>query len=1373
MSTRRADVLILLLLFALPLILFWEATVGGRTLLPADNLYQYQPYAAYRGALGVPDVPHNALLSDFVLQNWQWKQFARNSFANGELPLWNPYLFAGVPFLAGGQHSALYPFSLIYYVLPLESAYGWFTVSQLWLGGVLMYFFLRGIGLGRFAALIGGIAYQLNSFFVASAVFPMIIAAAVWLPFLLLMCENVIRRRQAFGKPAVLLWIVLGAAGLGMSMLAGHVEFFYYSLLVMALWCAVRLLVLWLGKREPFVAIFGRGAALIGLVALGVGLGAVQFVPFYELVNTSFREGRASFEEIRGYGLPPRHALAFLMPNIYGSPAQHGYFDLFSGQYTALRWTRADGATITNTFMEGGKNYVEGASYVGVLTLILALIGILHWRDRAAHAQLTAEAPYRVMFLALSVLSLLFAFGTPLYALLYYGLPGINQLHSPFRWVFPLMLCLSALAAYGAQALQQGRGDSIFGAAYYRAGAAASLTFRAARWIGYALIALGAAILISLIGAWLAYDQVRGVIEALYNNLAGANLAYPSAQVFFSVKAREIFLFALLLIGSGAVVRVSRCPIYVRRVPVWQIMAVVLLSVDLITASYGFNPAADPKWLNFEPPALTWLKAQNPHEWRVTTYQAPNATATLNANMAWRFGIQDIRGYDSIITRQYVEYMQKLAPQSQLLYNRIAPIYPDTAAALNSPYLDMLSVRYVLSEAVLDTEQFPHYRLAYEDEALRIYENTKALPRAFVIIPGMEFCGMPDMLPISALFPGATAEIIKAEIEQARNNEVLVRVNVAGEGGMLLLTDSYAAGWRAYVRPAAAAEDAEQETEIFLTHENFRSVKVPKGESLVRFRYSPPSFQVGAFASFLSGTLGLFLLMLWAWRSFYREAEGETSNVRRFAKNSLAPIALNLFNRLIDMAFAFIMLRLLGPAAAGTYYYAVVIFGWFDILTNFGLNTLLTREVARNLGAAGSYLLNSSLLRLGLAVAGVPLLIGFLALRGALEPALDSTTVIAIVLLYVGLIPNSISTGLTALLYAYQKAEVPSAVATITVILKSAAGLAVLLAGWGVIGLAAVSIALNVVTLGMLALGVRAALRENQGTGGAVERIGVRRDLLRGMMVGGFPLMLNHLLATVFFKIDVVILEPLQGNAVVGQYSTAYKWLDALGVIPALFTMALLPIMARQAHEDREGLRRNYHFAVKLLVSLAIPTAILTTFAAHFLINLLGGARYLPDGAIALQLMVWFMPIGWINSLTNYVLVALDQQARMKWAFLAGVGFNIGANLLFIPLYGYRAAAITTILSELVLLIAFYRLLRGALGAVDWRALLWRPSLAGLCMAAVAVALWQVMPLLAVGVAGAVYVGVLWALRPFTKWEISRVAPLLPQPVQRVLLRNG
>ena len=271
-----ADALILLGLFLLPLAIFWQVTLGGRTLLPADNLYQFQPYAAARETLGVPDVAHNMLLSDLVLENLEWKTFIRDSLSRGEIPLWNPHLFAGVPFLAAGQHSALYPFSLIYYVLPLERAYGWFTVSQLWLAGAFMFAFLRGLGIRRAGAAIGAIAYQLSGFFLASVVFQMIIAAAAWLPFLLLMVEFTIQRRRLRGQPAMLPWVALGALGLGMTMLAGHVEFVYYSLLVMGFWAACRLAHLAFTRAQPLPQLARTSGMLIALVVLGLALGAVQ-----------------------------------------------------------------------------------------------------------------------------------------------------------------------------------------------------------------------------------------------------------------------------------------------------------------------------------------------------------------------------------------------------------------------------------------------------------------------------------------------------------------------------------------------------------------------------------------------------------------------------------------------------------------------------------------------------------------------------------------------------------------------------------------------------------------------------------------------------------------------------------------------------------------------------------------------------------------------------------------------------------------------------------------------------------------------------------------------------------------------------------------
>ena len=224
----------------------WQQTLGGKTLIPADVLFGFQPWKAAAAQFGIA-YPQNHLVADLVLENYAWKRFIIESLKQGEIPLWNPYTFAGEPFLANGQHSALYPFSLIFYVLPLWQAYGWFTVSQLWLAGVWMYLLARVLGLRRASAIIAAVTYQLSAFFVFSVVFTMVIAAAAWLPFILAMTELVIRQHPALGgRPARAPWAVLGALGLGIAMLAGHPEMIYpYTLFVVGTFAAWRLAATW------------------------------------------------------------------------------------------------------------------------------------------------------------------------------------------------------------------------------------------------------------------------------------------------------------------------------------------------------------------------------------------------------------------------------------------------------------------------------------------------------------------------------------------------------------------------------------------------------------------------------------------------------------------------------------------------------------------------------------------------------------------------------------------------------------------------------------------------------------------------------------------------------------------------------------------------------------------------------------------------------------------------------------------------------------------------------------------------------------------------------------------------------------------------
>jgi hypothetical protein len=146
------------LLFAM--LLFGSVTIGGKTLIPADNAFAWEPWRTYAESEGIT-APHNGLLSDLYLENYAWKRLIVDALHQHELPLWNPYILTGVPFLAAGQHSAFYPFSALFYVLPLAAAYGWFAALHLFLAGFFTYLLARTLRLSRGGALVAGVAFEL------------------------------------------------------------------------------------------------------------------------------------------------------------------------------------------------------------------------------------------------------------------------------------------------------------------------------------------------------------------------------------------------------------------------------------------------------------------------------------------------------------------------------------------------------------------------------------------------------------------------------------------------------------------------------------------------------------------------------------------------------------------------------------------------------------------------------------------------------------------------------------------------------------------------------------------------------------------------------------------------------------------------------------------------------------------------------------------------------------------------------------------------------------------------------------------------------------------------------------------------------------
>jgi O-antigen/teichoic acid export membrane protein len=126
------------------------------------------------------------------------------------------------------------------------------------------------------------------------------------------------------------------------------------------------------------------------------------------------------------------------------------------------------------------------------------------------------------------------------------------------------------------------------------------------------------------------------------------------------------------------------------------------------------------------------------------------------------------------------------------------------------------------------------------------------------------------------------------------------------------------------------------------------------------------------------------------------------------------------------------------------------------------------------------------------------------------------------------------------------------------------------------------------------------------------------------------------------------------------------------------------------------------------------------------------------------------------------VLIAIDKQRFLTGAFVVGASFNLVANLLLIPAFSYRASAVTTILSEIVLLLPFYYGVRKHLSPIPWFGLAWRPLLSTLFTAAVIWIMRDLTFLLLIPLALAIYVGLLVVTGTFSPEDVALIKSILP-----------
>jgi hypothetical protein len=779
--------------------------------------------------------------SDILAQHIPAKRFLVRSWQQtGELPLWCPSRFGGEPFVCDIQAAAFYPPHAVLYPLPEEwvgVALSWLIVAHVLLAGLGMYAYARDQGLGRAGAFVAacGVMFAGKWLLHLLGGGHYVTVGLAWLPLALLCLDRAVRGGS-------LRWATAAGLVFGLLALGTQPQWTFYAGIFLALWTlgtALECAGLWDGERRTkdegrrtvysvlrtpaFRRWLGYG---LWAALLGGGLAAVQFLPTLEAARQSTRSAGVDASDLLGGGL--RSLMFVAGPSLLSEPA-------------CLMWEDRGG------------------------------FGLL-WLAAAALAPVLARGRVRYQT-GVTVALFAFAFGG---SVLFQGLPGFSLFRQHARMLLVAALPVAYLAGVATHALTTL--PEITAAVRRRCRHVAGRVLA-----GVALLTGAFALRL-----WLTHQDVRF----------------------------HVYWVSLLLTVPVGLWLLARAGLTAR--PRWALAWAAVLVVDLWALARPLVAVRPEAEVYARPACVDYLAARAGEHGRVLDRDAaepgakgPGTGTPLGTGgpQAMLCGLESLRGYNPLDSLRYKEYLQFVTGADRPLRPLDGPLtFPvmSNFPLENKPLLDLLGTRYLLAP----TDQLPApaevlardgWRKVAEDPhpagydfiaggvralpGYTVYENTRALPRAFVVAHAAPLPDRPRVLealtttdfrdtvllegdPPPAAAGGGAGSVRDAALEQCLPNRVTVRV--AGDApGYLVLADAWHPGWACTVDGVAARPYRAD----FL----FRAVPVPAGDHEVVFTFAPRSYLLGRLITGLALVVAAAGLLL----SWLRERQTGLTSGRR------------------------------------------------------------------------------------------------------------------------------------------------------------------------------------------------------------------------------------------------------------------------------------------------------------------------------------------------------------------------------------------------------------------------------------------------------------------------------------------------------------
>jgi O-antigen/teichoic acid export membrane protein len=464
------------------------------------------------------------------------------------------------------------------------------------------------------------------------------------------------------------------------------------------------------------------------------------------------------------------------------------------------------------------------------------------------------------------------------------------------------------------------------------------------------------------------------------------------------------------------------------------------------------------------------------------------------------------------------------------------------------------------------------------------------------------------------------------------------------------------------------------------------------------------------------------------------------NTAQRIAKNTTVLLLAQIIGYLLALFYTIYTARFLGVEGFGVLSFALAFAGIFSILTDLGLSALTVREVARDLSLASKFVGNTAVLKIGLSIVTMLILVFLVNITG--YPQQNAMVIYFITLSF---IMNSFGGIFTSVFQAFEKMEYQSVGQIINNLMMFGGILLAIYLNFDVVGFAMIYFIASLISL-IYSIIVSCWKF-------VIPKIEIDTVFWKKILKQSLPIAVAGIFSLIAFRIDMVMLEIMKGSVAVGWYSASYRLMEALIFIPSMYTIAIYPLLSKYHISSRASLESSFRKSFKYLIIIALPIAAATTLLATDIILLVYKTSYM-ESIIALQILIWALPLIFISYVQGSTIVSINKQHEtVKVTFITMI-LNIMLNLFLIPKIGYVGAAITTVITELVLFLFYYYIVSQHIRNINALRILAKPLLATLIMC-IFIYLAKFHLLIIIPTATIVYFVVLFLLKTFTEEDIN------------------